>query len=281
MIRVSTLLALVTACAAAPNTPKSSIPTAPTTAAPLAPAVAGIAFLDAAPPDALALDVRVTPWSCAVTDPNGVFDEELHFPLGRTIRLNLHNDDRDHDVDVQIEDRIINLARSSASQFVFRVDHQGNYSWRCPVREGPNVRMDIAMPIFAHVPGDYVEYQRWQDEQTRPKTHEGRVRLGKYVYEKKGCNACHTDDGSPRVGVSFAGLWGRRVTLVDGSTHTVDDQFVKDSLVNPRVFRQSGYQDAMPSFEGYLRPEEMSAVASYIESLKVGAASPQLNPPQK
>jgi cytochrome c oxidase subunit 2 len=270
MIRVSMLLALVTACTAAPNTQKSSIPKAPTTKAPPAPAAAGVAFLDSAPPDALALDVRVTSWSCAITDPDGVFNEELHFPLGRAIRLNLHNDDRAQDVDVRIDDKIVHLAHNSATEFVFRVDQQGKYSWRCPVRKGPNVRMDIAMPIFAHSPGEYVKYQRWQDEQTRPKTHEGRVRLGKYVYEKKGCNACHTDDGSPRVGVSFAGLWGRQVTLVDGSTHTVDDQFVRDSLVNPRVFRQPGYQDAMPSFEGYLRPEEMSAVASYIESLGTG-----------
>lgn len=37
-----------------------------------------------------------------------------------------------------------------------------------------------------------------------------------------------------------------RVTLVDGSARLVDERFVKDSIVNPRVIRQVGYGDSMP-----------------------------------
>lgn len=263
---VSPLLILITACATSAS-PTPLVTTRPVPPAPRPPA-AGVTFLGTAPPGALALDVAVTPWSCAITDSNGVFDEELHFPLGRAIRLNLHDDDPAENVDVQIEGKVIHVAHGSAEQVVFRADRQGEYTWRCPVRKGPNVRMDIAMPLFAHSPSDYVDYQRRQDEQTRPTTREGKIALGKKTYEKKGCNACHTDDGSPRIGASFAGLWGHNVTLADGSVRTVDEQFVKDALVNPRVVRQPGYRDVMPNFECNLRPEEITALASYIESLR-------------
>jgi cytochrome c oxidase subunit 2 len=280
--RVATVIALMAACKAAPSSPRPAATTAAapvaratapvaTPAAPVAQATAlpmkGVVFLDTAPADALTLEVRVTRWSCDLTDPDGVPDQELHVPLGRAIHLSLHDDDRDHDVDVQIEHKIVHVARGGTAQLVFRADQQENYAWQCPVRTDFTPPPDFAMHLFTHSPGDYVAYQRAQDERMRPTTREGRIRLGKQVYEKTGCNACHSDDGSPRVGVSFAGLWGQRVTLVDGSTHTVDEQFIKESLENPSATRQPGYRPVMPSFKGYLRPEEMSAVAAYIESL--------------
>lgn len=270
MVRDSSFLSLVAVgvvgCTPAPVPVRPSPSTPPRAAVVPASSGPGVSFLDTAPPDALTLDVRVKRWSCEITDPDGVLDEELHFPLGRAVRLRLRNEAAE-DLDVELEKKPIHLPHGSTNELVFRAGQKGDYGWRCPVRRGPEGRLDLEAGIFAHAPSEYAEHQRWQSEQTRPTTREGRIRLGKEVYEKKGCNACHTDDGSPRVGVTFAGLWGTRVTLADGSTRTVDEQFIKDSLVNPRVIRQAGYRESMPSFEGVLRPEEIEAVAVYVETL--------------
>lgn len=270
---LSLLLVPLAACKASPDAPPSAAPATAPTVVPEARTsdVAGVTFLDTAPSDALTLDVRVRQHHCEITDPDGVYDEELHFPLGRAVRLNLHSGhsgDPLKDGYVALEHKLVHVLHGSVSQLVFRVDHQGNYAWQCWTVEGPSGNAPISpSSIYAHSPRDYVAYQRRQNEQTRPTTREGRIRLGKSVYEKAGCVACHTDDGSPRVGISFAGLWGKRVTLVDGSTRVVDERFIKDSIVNPRANRQVGYGDSMPVFGDLLRAEDIAALAAYIESL--------------
>lgn len=93
------------------------------------------------------------------------------------------------------------------------------------------------------------------------------VQLGASVYEHKGCNACHTTDGTQRYGATFASLWGTHVTLVDGSTRLVDEPFIRDALVNPRVVRQPGYRDVMPNFDGNITPEEIRGLALFLQSL--------------
>ena len=48
-------------------------------------------------------------------------------------------------------------------------------------------------------------------------------KLGKMLYEKKGCNACHTIDGSARVGPSFQHSFGTELLMNDGSKLKMDE----------------------------------------------------------
>jgi cytochrome c oxidase subunit II len=48
-----------------------------------------------------------------------------------------------------------------------------------------------------------------------------------------GCVSCHSTDGSVLVGPSWAGLFGRVETLEDGSTVTVDEAYIRQSILNP------------------------------------------------
>lgn len=93
------------------------------------------------------------------------------------------------------------------------------------------------------------------------------AQVGQSVFEHKGCNACHSTDGTARYGASFARLWGTRVTLVDGTTRIVDEGFLRDALVNPRAVRQPGYRDVMPSFEGNVTREDVHGLAVFLQSL--------------
>src|SRR5690349_2734286 len=66
------------------------------------------------------------------------------------------------------------------------------------------------------------------------------AKQGRDVFEAKGCIACHTADGSPRVGPSFAHRWGTQVALADGSHVTFDEAYVRDSLAFPQSKAQPG-----------------------------------------
>ncbi|MBC7533254.1 MAG: c-type cytochrome [Oligoflexus sp.] len=93
---------------------------------------------------------------------------------------------------------------------------------------------------------------------------------GWMLIEDNGCTSCHQNDSSYRA-PSLAGLYGSKVTLSDGSLVTVDDAYVRESLLKPKAKVSAGYQATMPSYEGLLKDEE---IALMIEALKPIDATP-------
>lgn len=91
--------------------------------------------------------------------------------------------------------------------------------------------------------------------------------FGATVYKAKGCDACHTLDGSPKVGPSFQGIWGRTEQLQDGSSVTVDENYVKQSILDPNSQLVAGYPPQMPSFAGQISDEQIDALIEYFKEL--------------
>jgi cytochrome c oxidase subunit 2 len=92
--------------------------------------------------------------------------------------------------------------------------------------------------------------------------------LGKQLYEKKGCNACHTTDGTPRVGPSWKGTFGTMVPLNDGSSVKMDETYIRESILYPQAKSRPGFPPSMPSFEGQLKEREIEGLIAFIKSLK-------------
>lgn len=108
------------------------------------------------------------------------------------------------------------------------------------------------------------EFEEWLSEVPENLTP---VELGKKVYQNQ-CFSCHTTDGSPKVGPSFKGVFGKTETLADGSTVTVDENYIQESILQPAAKVVKGFPPAMPSFQGLLNEEEIAGVIEYLKSLK-------------
>jgi cytochrome c oxidase subunit 2 len=91
---------------------------------------------------------------------------------------------------------------------------------------------------------------------------------GERVYKTKGCDACHSTDGSAKVGPSFKGLWDKTETLADGSTVKVDHNYIKQSILDPNSQVVQGFSPQMPSFAGQLADEDIDALIEFIQGLK-------------
>ena len=100
-----------------------------------------------------------------------------------------------------------------------------------------------------------------------PRTKAPSPERGAALFAAKGCTACHTTDGSPRLGPSLAHRWGRVVSLADGGEVVFDDAYVRESVLSPRAKAQPGYPPTMPSFEGLLKDREIADVAAYLKTL--------------
>ena len=89
---------------------------------------------------------------------------------------------------------------------------------------------------------------------------------GQELSVSKGCVACHSIDGTAIIGPTWKGLYGSQESLEDGSSVTVDDAYIKESILNPTIKITKGYQPLMPVLP--VTDEEITALTDYIKSLK-------------
>lgn len=91
------------------------------------------------------------------------------------------------------------------------------------------------------------------------------AKAGEGLYKSKGCNACHSLDGSKIVGPSFKGLWGKTEKTDKGDV-VVDLAYLKESTATPMAKIVDGYPPAMPP--QVLSDVEVESIAKFLETLK-------------
>lgn len=91
---------------------------------------------------------------------------------------------------------------------------------------------------------------------------------GERLYAIKGCIACHSVDGSLRVGPTFRGLWGTTIQLSDGSQVVADENYVRESLFDPTAKGRAGFSPVMPSYRGQLTDADVDALLVFLKSVR-------------
>jgi cytochrome c oxidase subunit 2 len=86
------------------------------------------------------------------------------------------------------------------------------------------------------------------------------------LLETKGCTACHSLDGSPGIGPTFKGAYGRTQKMTDGSTVTVDENYLRESIVDPDEKIVAGFDPLMPKTP--LTDKEIKEIVDYLKTLK-------------
>lgn len=89
--------------------------------------------------------------------------------------------------------------------------------------------------------------------------------LGGQLYKAKGCNACHSLDGSKIVGPTFKGLYGKTEETSAGQV-TVDDAYITESIRQPMAKIVTGYPPAMPPQQ--VNDVELASIIEFIKAQK-------------
>ena len=91
------------------------------------------------------------------------------------------------------------------------------------------------------------------------------VLKGEGIFLQKGCSVCHTGDASAR-GPNLAGAFGSRLQLAIGTLVTVDDAFLRAAIMNPSQHLPTGYAPTMPTYQGQITEEDLTALIAYLKS---------------
>jgi mono/diheme cytochrome c family protein len=90
---------------------------------------------------------------------------------------------------------------------------------------------------------------------------------GERLFQDLGCIGCHRPDGKG-IGPSLIGVFGRPVTDSGCGVLTVDEEYVRESILNPSATVAAGFMPVMPTFAGRVTEEQLRALIAYVRSLK-------------
>ena len=89
---------------------------------------------------------------------------------------------------------------------------------------------------------------------------------GQTLARKYACLSCHGQNGEGGTGPAWKGLYVSTVTLQDGSTAVVDDEYLRTSVINPSAQIPQGVTVPMP-VNPNVTPEDLETIIEYIKSL--------------
>lgn len=141
----------------------------------------------------------------------------------------------------------------------FEATKAGTYDFFCTEYCGK----DHSRMITKVIVKEQADYDAWMEEER--KISSGPVD-GKAVFAKGGCVACHSLEGVKGTGPALNGIFGKEEAMADGSTITVDENYIRESIVNPTAKVVAGFAPVMPPFAGTFSDAELDALVDYIKS---------------
>jgi cytochrome c oxidase subunit 2 len=110
------------------------------------------------------------------------------------------------------------------------------------------------------------EFNNWLDEAAVSGEGMSLKDYGAKLYQSKACVTCHSLDGTPMNGPSFQGIYGKQETWADGSSGVVDENYIRESILEPNAKVVQGYQPVMPTYQGMLKDREIDALVAFIKA---------------
>src|SRR5580704_15489065 len=228
-----------------------------------------IVFQERTPPrDASEVYVVAKQWMWKLEHVEGQREiNELHVPVGRDIEMIMTSQDVIHSFYVpafRIKQDVLPGRYTTAW---FRATKPGVYHLFCAEYCGSQHSGMIGQVVVMKP----AEYEAWL---SGGNTSGSLASNGESIFQQLGCVTCHRSDTQGR-GPNLVGVFGKPVLLEDGRTVIADENYVRESILEPAAKIVRGFKPVMPTFQGQLSDEQLNALVEYVKSL----AGPQSGRP--
>ncbi len=210
------------------------------------------------------LEVHVTgyKWAWAFEYKNGKKSSNLYVPVNRPIKLAMTSTDVIHSFFIPAMRIKQDTVPGTYTQLNFVPEKEGVYQVFCTEFCGTgHSQMLTKLYVVSQE-----EFDTWLEDD--PYKGLSMIERGNKLYTAKGCNACHTVNGTALIGPTFQGLFEAERELADGTMVTADANYIRESILNPNAKVVKGFQKGlMPTFQGQFTEDEITSIIEYIKTL--------------
>jgi cytochrome c oxidase subunit 2 len=212
------------------------------------------------PANALEVQVVAKQWMWKLQHAEGKREiNELHVPVNRTIALTMISQDVIHSFFVPAFRVKQDVLPGRYTGEWFNPTRTGEYHLFCSQFCGTQHSKMIGRVVVME-PADY---ERWLKS---GEPAESIVLAGQKLFHERGCSGCHAPNSQFHAPL-LQGLYRKPVPLSNGTLVTADDQYLRDSILQPAKQISAGYDNIMPSFAGHLSEEEIMQLIAYLKSI--------------
>jgi cytochrome c oxidase subunit 2 len=214
-------------------------------------------------PDDPAMEVYVVgkQWMWKLQHSTGQREiNELHVPVGRKVKLTMTTEDVLHDFSIPAVRTKADVVPGRYTYLWFEATKPGKYHLFCAEYCGLN---HSGMGGWVYVM-EQRDFDNWLSGNVAGQTP---VEQGRDLFENKlGCASCHAG-GPQQRGAKLEGIFGKEVKFVGGGSATVNEEYIRNSILNPSSQVVEGFQPIMPTFKGQVTEEQLVSLVAYIKSL--------------
>ena len=190
---------------------------------------------------------------------------ELHVPVGRDVKMIMTSQDVIHSFFVPAFRIKQDVLPGRYTVAWFRATKPGTYHLFCAEYCGTQHSGMIGSVVVM----EPAQYEAWMSgASTGPLSASGEK-----IFAELGCATCHRTDVQGR-GPNLQGLFGKQVQLQDGRTLTADENYIRESILDPGAKIANGYKPVMPTFQGLVTEEQLNALVAYVKSLSAPQPAP-------
>ncbi len=219
-------------------------------------------------PQALEVDVIGSQWAWRFEYPDSkVVSTTLVLPVDQQAVLNLSSKDVIHSFwvpEFRVKQDVLPGDENMIRNLRITPTETGDFTVRCAELCGTqHAYMNAPVIVMQEA-----EFTSWLEEQAAA-IPDDPVERGRLWAEQNACLTCHSADGSQLVGPTWLNVYGSQETLEDGTTVTVDDDYLYESITQPMLRIVEGYPPAMsPALSENLSDDQIADIIEFIKSLK-------------
>jgi len=218
--------------------------------------------LKTVPKNSLEIHVYGQQWNWEFVYKNGRKTiNELRVPLKKPVKLIMTSRDVIHSLAIPSFKIKQDVVPGMYTSLWFNANQEGQFHMFCTEFCGTG---HSSMLAKLHVMS-LKDWEEWlRDDPNRGLTLS---QIGEKTFQGR-CTACHSITKESMIGPGLKGLFNSKRVLNNGKTIRADENYIRESILNPGAKIVSGYQNQMTPFAGILSEEELATLIEYIKGLK-------------
>ncbi len=216
-----------------------------------------------APKDSEEIFVIGKQWMWHIEHPNGVRENNtLHVPIGKDVKLIMISQDVLHAFYVPAFRTQVHVVPGRYTDIWFKATKVGEYHLFCNMYCGTQHSEMCGSVIVM----DQRKYAEWLANNGESVPHLTMAQAGARKFNSVGCANCHGGTDTLRA-PSLVGIFGKKRVFSDGTSLIANDEYLRESIVNPYNHITAGYGQSMPVYtKDQLSEEDILNILAYIKT---------------